>query len=53
MAFQKAELEGATDTTFSGPLDSHDTVGAVALDQQHIVPPHQRNAGGNHGHAPD
>ena len=47
MAFQKAELEGAKDTTFSGPvlldkalLDkedpttaSHDTVGAVALDQ--------------------
>jgi L-asparaginase / beta-aspartyl-peptidase len=32
MAFQKAELEGARDTTFSGPLDSHDTVGAVALD---------------------
>jgi beta-aspartyl-peptidase (threonine type) len=32
MAFQKAELQGATDTTFSGPLDSHDTVGAVALD---------------------
>jgi L-asparaginase / beta-aspartyl-peptidase len=32
MAFQKAELEGATDTTFSGPLDSHDTIGAVALD---------------------
>jgi L-asparaginase / beta-aspartyl-peptidase len=32
MAFQKAELAGATDTTFSGPLDSHDTVGAVALD---------------------
>jgi beta-aspartyl-peptidase (threonine type) len=32
MAFQKAELEGAMDTTFSGPLDSHDTVGAVALD---------------------
>jgi L-asparaginase / beta-aspartyl-peptidase len=32
MAFQKAELEGATDTTFSGPLDSHDTVGAIALD---------------------
>src|ERR1700735_5815866 len=32
MAFKKAELEGATDTTFSGPLDSHDTVGAVALD---------------------
>jgi beta-aspartyl-peptidase (threonine type) len=37
-AFQKAELEGATDTTFSGPLDSHDTVGAVALDQHgHIA----------------
>jgi L-asparaginase / beta-aspartyl-peptidase len=32
IAFQKAELQGATDTTFSGPLDSHDTVGAVALD---------------------
>jgi beta-aspartyl-peptidase (threonine type) len=38
MAFQKAELEGAMDTTFSGPLlddptiASHDTVGAVALD---------------------
>jgi beta-aspartyl-peptidase (threonine type) len=32
MAFQKAELAGATDTTFSGTLDSHDTVGAVALD---------------------
>jgi beta-aspartyl-peptidase (threonine type) len=32
MAFQKAELEGAPDTTFSGPLNSHDTVGAVALD---------------------
>src|SRR6202042_1753047 len=32
MTFQKAELAGATDTTFSGPLDSHDTVGAVALD---------------------
>jgi beta-aspartyl-peptidase (threonine type) len=36
MAFQKAELEGAVDTTFSGELDptltSHDTVGAVALD---------------------
>jgi beta-aspartyl-peptidase (threonine type) len=44
MAFQKAELEGARDTTFSGPLKldkeqeadltnlSHDTVGAVALD---------------------
>src|SRR5882762_7023351 len=27
MASQKAELEGATDTTFSGPLASHDTVG--------------------------
>jgi beta-aspartyl-peptidase (threonine type) len=45
MAFQKAELEGATDTTFSGPLDppsapldSHDTVGAVALDREgHIA----------------
>jgi beta-aspartyl-peptidase (threonine type) len=32
MAFQKAELAGALDTTFSGPLMSHDTVGAVALD---------------------
>jgi L-asparaginase / beta-aspartyl-peptidase len=43
MHFQKAELEGAKDTTFSGPLPdkerdedptavSHDTVGAVALD---------------------
>lgn len=38
-AFQKAELEGATDETFSGPasdaekaMQSHDTVGAVALD---------------------
>jgi beta-aspartyl-peptidase (threonine type) len=47
MAFQKAELEGAVDTTFSGPVDldkespamnSHDTVGAVALDQHgHIA----------------
>ena len=38
MAFQKAELEGGTDTTFSGPLDSHDTVGAVALDSHgHIA----------------
>jgi L-asparaginase / beta-aspartyl-peptidase len=49
MAFQKAELEGAKDTTFSGPLyldkeeedptvSSHDTVGAVALDQHgHIA----------------
>jgi beta-aspartyl-peptidase (threonine type) len=50
MAFQKAELEGAVDTTFSGPLDkegaspadptqlSHDTVGAVALDSRgHIA----------------
>ena len=44
IAFQKAEVEGAKDTTFSGPLKldkeqeeptalSHDTVGAVALDQ--------------------
>jgi L-asparaginase / beta-aspartyl-peptidase len=48
MAFQTAELSGATDTTFSGPIAnveddptlasydtntaSHDTVGAVALD---------------------
>jgi beta-aspartyl-peptidase (threonine type) len=36
-AFQKAEMAGATDETFSGPasnpaLQSHDTVGAVALD---------------------
>jgi beta-aspartyl-peptidase (threonine type) len=49
MVFQKAELEGAVDTTFSGPLhldkekedptmNSHDTVGAVALDSQgHIA----------------
>lgn len=52
MEFQKAELEGAADTTFSGPLAnveddptlasydtaSHDTVGAVALDQHgHIA----------------
>jgi beta-aspartyl-peptidase (threonine type) len=52
MAFQEAELEGATDTTFSGPLHldkekegpedptlaSHDTVGAVALDKHgHIA----------------
>jgi beta-aspartyl-peptidase (threonine type) len=49
MAFQKAELEGAVDTTFSGPVHldkeredptphSHDTVGAVALDAQgHIA----------------
>jgi beta-aspartyl-peptidase (threonine type) len=39
MAFQQAELKGAVDTTFSGPImddptiSSHDTVGAVALDQ--------------------
>src|SRR5215469_2959154 len=44
IAFQKAEVEGAKDTTFSGPLKldkeqeeptamSHDTVGAVALDR--------------------
>jgi beta-aspartyl-peptidase (threonine type) len=32
MTFQRAELDGALDTTFSGPLDSHDTVGAVAMD---------------------
>lgn len=44
MAFQRAELEGAVDTTFSGPLlddptmASHDTVGAVALDRHgHIA----------------
>ncbi|HEU4636470.1 MAG TPA: isoaspartyl peptidase/L-asparaginase [Edaphobacter sp.] len=44
MAFQHAELQGAVDTTFSGPLmddptiSSHDTVGAVALDQHgHIA----------------
>lgn len=44
MTFQKAELEGAIDTTFSGPLlddptiASHDTVGAVALDRDgHIA----------------
>jgi beta-aspartyl-peptidase (threonine type) len=29
---QAAEMAGHSDTTFSGPLDSHDTVGAVALD---------------------
>lgn len=35
MAFQLAEAAGAPDTTFSGnaALQSHDTVGAVALDQ--------------------
>ena len=49
MAFQKAELDGAVDTTFSGAvsldkekedatLHSHDTVGAVALDREgHIA----------------
>ena len=31
-AAQEAELQGLGDTTFSGALDSHDTVGAVALD---------------------
>ena len=31
-AAQKAELAGEGDTTFSGPLSSHDTVGAVARD---------------------
>ena len=31
-AAQKAELAGEGDTTFSGPMSSHDTVGAVALD---------------------
>jgi beta-aspartyl-peptidase (threonine type) len=43
MAFQRAELEGGADTTFSGNAEftaaapaqnSHDTVGAVALDAQ-------------------
>src|SRR5271167_159678 len=29
---QAAELAGLGDTTFSGPMDSHDTVGAVARD---------------------
>ena len=31
---QAAELAGLGDTTFSGPLTSHDTVGAVARDMQ-------------------
>jgi beta-aspartyl-peptidase (threonine type) len=31
-AAQEAELKGLRDTTFSGALDSHDTVGAVAVD---------------------
>jgi beta-aspartyl-peptidase (threonine type) len=31
-AAQEAELRGERDETFSGQLDSHDTVGAVALD---------------------
>ncbi len=30
---QEAELKGLGDTTFSGALSSHDTVGAVALDR--------------------
>ena len=43
MAFQKAEIEGAADTTFSGEFRvdealkaqrSHDTVGAVAIDRR-------------------
>jgi beta-aspartyl-peptidase (threonine type) len=33
MQFQQNEAAGGVDTTFSGNLDSHDTVGAVALDQ--------------------
>jgi beta-aspartyl-peptidase (threonine type) len=33
MAYQRNEAAGGTDTTFSGTLHSHDTVGAVALDQ--------------------
>jgi beta-aspartyl-peptidase (threonine type) len=32
-AAQEAELRGERDKTFSGHLDSHDTVGAVALDR--------------------
>ncbi len=32
MAFQEAEQAGGLDTTFSGEMLSHDTVGAVALD---------------------
>jgi beta-aspartyl-peptidase (threonine type) len=32
IAFQKNELAGGIDTTFSGEMASHDTVGAVALD---------------------
>ena len=32
-AAQEAELRGERDHTFSGSFDSHDTVGAVALDQ--------------------
>ena len=31
-AAQEADLKGLRDETFSGPMDSHDTVGAVALD---------------------
>ena len=33
-AAQEAELKGLGDTTFSGALGSHDTVGAVALDSE-------------------
>jgi len=32
MQFQLAEAAGERDTTFSGDMDSHDTVGAVAMD---------------------
>jgi L-asparaginase / beta-aspartyl-peptidase len=34
MAFQKAEAAGGVDTTFSGDMESHDTVGAVAMDAE-------------------
>ena len=33
-AAQEADLKGLRDTTFTGPMDCHDTVGAVALDAQ-------------------
>jgi len=34
MQFQLAEAAGERDTTFSGDMDSHDTVGAVAMDAE-------------------
>ena len=34
MQFQRAESAGERDTTFSGDMNSHDTVGAVALDAE-------------------